>query len=126
MDGKKIFGAFVVAIALFFFWPVVFGSWQEIGALKAAVSERQDLVTQRKEVLANVSSLYTNYKNKLTAQDSLKFSSLIPVRKDSAELISAIQSIANDSSLTVKEIRDLAAALSNRRVEIAVYPPEAK
>ncbi len=104
-DSKKIFGAFVIGLALFFFWPAVVGSWQEIGALKDAIAQRQDLLKQRQDAFDHVKSLYAEYKSKLNAQDSQKFSSLVPVKKDSAELVSAIQAIGNDSGMTIKEVR---------------------
>ena len=43
MNAKNMFGAITVAIALFFLWPAVFGSWSEMRALKDALAERTQL-----------------------------------------------------------------------------------
>lgn len=105
IDGKKIFGAFAVAIALFFFWPAVVGTWQQVSALRAAVAERRDLLTRRQEILATVSAAYQEYSAKLGAQDGQKFAALVPVRKDQAEIISAMQDIATSTGITLNEVR---------------------
>jgi Tfp pilus assembly protein PilO len=104
MEGRKIFGSFVIAIALFFFWPTVVGIWQEVSVLRAAVVEREGLLKQRQDILANINSAYTDYQTKLNQQDGQKFTELVPVRKNTAELISAIQDIADNSGITVNEI----------------------
>lgn len=105
IDSRKIFGAFIIAIALFFFWPTVIGSWQEASALRAAVAEREDLLAKRQEILTDVTVAYAEYQDKLTEQDNQKFASLIPVRKDTAELISAMQEIADNSGIAINEVQ---------------------
>lgn len=105
IDSRKIFGAFIIAIALFFFWPTVIGSWQEVSALRAAAAEREDLLSKRQETLAKVASVYADYQSKLSQQDSQKFAALVPVRKDIAELTSAIQDIADNSGIAVNEVQ---------------------
>jgi len=105
IDGKKIFGAFMVAIAMFFFWPAVVGTWQQVSALRATVAERQDLLTKRQEILASVNAAYQDYTAKLNAQDGQKFAALVPIRKDQAELVSAMQDIATATGMTLNEVR---------------------
>lgn len=104
-QGRKIFGAFVIAIALFFFWPAVLGTWQEVSVLRASVAEREQLLEKRNEILANIASEYAAYTSKIQAQDGQRFLSLVPVRKDTAELVSAIEDIATGAGITVGEMR---------------------
>jgi len=104
-NSKRIFGAFTIAVALFFLWPVVFGGWAKIGALKAAVAEREQLLAQREKILATVQSSYAEYTQKLGQEDGQKFAALVPVRKDAAEIVSAMQAIATDSGVQLGEIR---------------------
>ncbi len=105
MDGKKIFGAFAVGIALFFFWPGVVGTFRQVSALRASVAERQQLLTKRQAVLASVDAAYQEYAAKLSAQDGQKFAALIPVKKDQAEIISALQDMATNAGVTLGEVR---------------------
>ncbi len=102
--GKRIFGAIVIAIALFFFWPVVFGQWSTISALRDAVAERTTLLGQRTAILANVRSAYQQYQQELTGDQGLKFAAFVPVKKSQAELISAIQAIASSVGVTASDV----------------------
>jgi Tfp pilus assembly protein PilO len=104
-QGRKIFGAFVIAIALFFFWPAVLGTWQEVSMLRASVAEREQLLAKRTEILANIAAEHASYTSKIQAEDGQRFLSLVPVRKDSAELVSAIQDIATGAGITIGEMR---------------------
>jgi Tfp pilus assembly protein PilO len=104
INGKSIFGAFALAIACFFVWPSVVGSWQEMQALRDAVDERQQLNTQRNTILANVRTEYAKYTAVLAGSSGLAFAELVPVRKDVAELVSAIQDMATNSGIQVTEI----------------------
>jgi Tfp pilus assembly protein PilO len=105
MDKKHLFGAFIVAIALFFFWPAVVGKWQQVSALRETVAERQDLLKRRQEIFTNLAKQYQEYTAKLTQADGQKFAALVPVRKDQAEILSAMQDIAKDSGVTLNEMR---------------------
>lgn len=104
-DGKKFFGAFLIAIALFMAWPAVAGTWQEVSALRATVAEREDLLARRQQILTDVTSAYQQYTTKLSQQDGQKFSALVPVRKNQAELLSALQEVATGSGATLGELR---------------------
>lgn len=104
-NSKRIFGAFTIAVALFFLWPVVVGGWAKIGALRAAVAERESILAQREKILANIRSSYTEYTQKLTDEDGQKFAALVPIKKDSAEIVSAMHTIAGDSGVQLGEIR---------------------
>ncbi|HTP56814.1 MAG TPA: type 4a pilus biogenesis protein PilO [Candidatus Paceibacterota bacterium] len=102
-SGKRIFGAFVIAIALFFMWPGVIGEWQYVSALRDAVAERTDLLSQRTTILATVSSAYADYQSKISAADGIKFAELVPVKKDTAELVSALQDMATTAGAQLTE-----------------------
>lgn len=105
MNAKNIFGAFTLAIALFFVWPGVFGSWQEVSALRSALSERQLLAEQRATILSKAQQEHTKYQTLLTSAAGRTFAELVPVKKDTAELVSAIHDIANASGVQVTQIQ---------------------
>lgn len=104
MNAKNIFGAVTVAIALFFMWPGIFGSWAEMRALKAAVAERKTLVAEREKILKNAADEYANYQTVVKGEAGTTFKALVPTKKDSAELVSAAQAIATTSGLQLEKI----------------------
>lgn len=104
-SGKAIFGAFSIAIAAFFFWPTVVGSWQEMQALRAARNERDQLVKDRSALLAKANEQYAAYQAVLAGEGGRAFFSMVPAKKDTAELISAIQAIAADAGAQIGEVR---------------------
>jgi Tfp pilus assembly protein PilO len=104
MNAKNIFGAVMVAIALFFVWPGIFNSWAEMRSLKAAVAERKILVAEREAILKNAADEYKNYQTVVKGDAGTTFKSLVPTKKDSAELVSATQAIATTSGLQLEKI----------------------
>ena len=104
IDGKKIFGAFAVAVALFFFWPAIVGSWQEVSVMRRALGERQDLLTKRQEILATIATAYREYSSRLASPDGQKFSALVPLHQNEAEIISALQDIATSAGVVLSQV----------------------
>lgn len=102
-SGKRIFGAFVIAIALFFAFPVVLGGFQRIGAFRTAVAEREDLLSQRAAILENVNRQYADYAEQSGTDVGRALAAFVPVKKDTAELISALEDIARQSGVTLEE-----------------------
>jgi Tfp pilus assembly protein PilO len=105
MNSKNIFGAFSLGIALFFFWPAVYGSWQEVSALRQAVSDRQQLLDTRTDILSKASDEYKKYQAALAGVGGQNFAQLVPVRKNAAELVSAAQDIAQTSGVQISQIQ---------------------
>jgi Tfp pilus assembly protein PilO len=99
MNAKNIFGAVCVAIALFFLWPGVFGSWAQMQALKAALAERQQTEKDRAAILERFANEYAKLKQINTTDAGLKFAAMVPVGKGTAEMVSAVQDIATTSGL---------------------------
>ncbi len=105
MNPKNIFGAFTLAIALFFFWPAVYGSWQETSAMRAALSERQQLLDARTDILTNAGEEYAKYQAAISGDTGRNFVQLVPVKKNTAELVSAIQDIAQNSGVQLAQVQ---------------------
>jgi Tfp pilus assembly protein PilO len=102
--GKRIFGAFVLAAAVFAFFPVVLGGWARVSALKAAVAEREDLLAERTKVLADVDAQWAEYEQNITGEDGTKFTAIIPAAKDTAELVSAVSAIADGAGASIANL----------------------
>ncbi len=104
MNAKNIFGAFAVAIALFFLWPGVFNSWAEVRALQTARAEHDTVLTERTALLEKTKKEYAAYQKILQSPEGRNFASLVPTKKGSAEIVSATQAIAGNSGLQVAKM----------------------
>jgi len=105
MNRKNIFGAFTLAIALFFFWPAVYGSYQEMRALQTALSERQTLSDSRAAILSKAAEEYKKYQTALGGDVGRNFIQLVPVKKNTAELVSAMEDIAQSSGVQLTQVQ---------------------
>lgn len=104
MNPKNIFGTFTLAIALFFFWPAVYGSYQEMSALRSALAERKQLAAERTTILTNAATEYAKYQAAIAGDAGKNFLQLVPVKKNTAELVSAVQDIAQNSGIQVTQV----------------------
>jgi Tfp pilus assembly protein PilO len=104
-SGKNIFGAFTVAVALFFFWTAVVGSWQKVSALKDARDARNQLLQQRTAILDKIAKEYRTYTANVSGDARTRFSAVVPVKKDTAELVSAVQAMTSDAGLQLNELK---------------------
>ncbi len=105
MNAKNIFGAFCVAIALFFLWPSVFGSWSEMQALRAALAERVTLNDARIAILTKAAAEYVKFQKISTGESGKNLAEVGPVKKEVAEVISAVQDIATTSGLQLSQLQ---------------------
>ncbi len=105
MNAKNIFGAFSIAIALFFLWPAVFSSWSEVRALKESLAAHQDALKERTDILDKASSEFIKYQAVLQGANGKKYFELVPAKKNTAELLSATQSIAANAGIQVTTIQ---------------------
>jgi Tfp pilus assembly protein PilO len=101
-SGKRIIGALAIAIALFFAFPVVLGGFQRISAFRAAVVERETLLAQRATILSNVDAQYAAYSRQSGTDVGRTLAAFVPVKKDTAEIISAIGDIAVQSGVVLE------------------------
>ena len=93
-----------MAVALFFFWPAVYGSWQEVSALRAAVAERQQLLDTRTATLSKAADEYKKLQSALSGNGQ-NFLQLVPVKKNTAELVSAVQDIAANAGVQLTQVQ---------------------
>jgi Tfp pilus assembly protein PilO len=105
MTGKRMFGALTIAAALFALWPAVFGGWAKVNALRDGVSEREELLSQRRTILANVAKVYEEYQAQTAQEDGRNLLAIVPVKKDSAELVSALQAMASQTGVRINELK---------------------
>jgi Tfp pilus assembly protein PilO len=125
MGARNIFGAFLIAAILFSFWPFVLGRYQEIGALRDALGEREVLVEHRRAALDTIAIELERYNAQLTGDDQDKFSAMVPSHRDTASILSGIDVIANGtgmilSELAVSEPRSQQQGMSNIELSLSL------
>lgn len=91
-----------MAVGFFLFWLFPYPAYQRITAYRTALEERERLLTERQAALAHVATLKKEYDQR--AASILQFSAVIPSKTETAELISALEQIANRSGVQISEI----------------------
>jgi Tfp pilus assembly protein PilO len=104
MNAKNMFGAITVGIALFFLWPAVFGSWSEMRALKDALAERTQLEKDRAVILDQFTTEYAKLKKMNATEAGKMFAAMVPIGKNGAEVISAMEEIATASGIQLTSV----------------------
>ena len=101
MTAKNLFGAFSVAIALFLLWPAVVTSWSEKNALQAALAEQQQILDVRTSIFDSFKKELAKYQKIQNSPEGKNFFELVPAKKNTAELVSAAQTIAENSGIQI-------------------------
>lgn len=104
MESKNLFGAFVVGLALFAAWPFVWGKWQTVQALQDALASREVMVAERADALENLEREFTKFDENLAGDDAEKFAAMVPSQRETAEIISAIDTIAGGTGMSIIEV----------------------
>ncbi|MDP2647898.1 MAG: type 4a pilus biogenesis protein PilO [Candidatus Yanofskybacteria bacterium] len=99
---KNILGAVLLAGAMFLFWVLDFGTYQKISTLRGAITLRENSIQEYQTILANIDEMKREYDQR--SSDIRKFSAIIPVNKGTAELVSALERIANQTGIQIAEI----------------------
>lgn len=120
MNSKNIFGAFTVAIALFFLWPGIFSSWAEKSVLQATLAGEKEVLAERTRILAKAREEYATLQNITQSASGENFSSLIPEKKDAAELVSAAQAIAAAAGLQMSKLQIVESATKTAEQYVAM------
>ncbi len=100
--GKQYIGAALVALALFLFWALDVGAYRKLTALRAALQERDQVIAERKDTLANIKKFKADLAKH--TNEVRKFSAVIPTEKEVAELVSALESIALQNGIQITKL----------------------
>lgn len=111
--GKQLIGALLIATALFLFWVFPYGEYTKISALKTALADRETLIKQRTDIQSQVKSLTTQYNQQSSAIQVL--TAVVPTKKETAEIISAVQVMATQSGIQLGGINFTTGALQAER-----------
>lgn len=102
VQQKRLFGASVLALALFSAWALMIPGFQEIRALRSAITERKRILIERSALVTKVTNLKKEYEQRIA--DARKFSAVVPAGRGTAELISATEQMAQSSGVQVTEL----------------------
>jgi|SRR3989344_1682114 len=95
--NKNYLGAGLIAIAVILFWVLVLPAYIRISDLDAAIRERNDLLTSRSAIVANIKKLNTEYQKRIP--EITKLSAIVPAKKSIAEVLSAINDVSTKNGL---------------------------
>ena len=95
--NKNYLGAGLIAIAVILFWVLVLRAYIRISDLDAAIRERNDLLTSRSAIVANIKKLNTEYQKRIP--EITKLSAIVPAKKSIAEVLSAINDVSTKNGL---------------------------
>lgn len=99
---KNILGTVLLAGAMFLFWVLDFGTYQKLSTLRGAITLRENSIQEYQTILANIDEMKRQYDQR--SNEIREFSAIIPVNKGTAELISALERIANQTGIQIAEI----------------------
>ncbi|MBX4211621.1 MAG: type 4a pilus biogenesis protein PilO [Candidatus Yanofskybacteria bacterium] len=99
---KKLLGAGLIAVALFLFWLFPYPAYQKIAAYRSAIGEREQLLVERRAAMDQITKLKKEYDQR--ASQIQRFSAVIPSKMATAELISALEQIANQSGVQMGDV----------------------
>lgn len=100
--NKNYIGILLIGLAIVIFWVFGMAMWDRISLLNMAVDERGDILTSRKEIIAKIEAL--NKQSKERAADVSKLSTVVPDTKSSAELVSTLETMSQQTGLQLIEL----------------------
>lgn len=102
LANKNYLGVGLVGLAIIVFWVFGVPAWDRISLLNDAVAEREDILSSRKDILKRVDDLNRQYKER--SSDVVRISSVVPKTKSTAELVSTIETITQQTGLQLIDI----------------------
>ena len=101
--NRAYIGALLIAIAGIMFWLLAMPAYDAIADRRAALADRDTILTGRAAIIANIASLNQQYA--ANAAELKRFSYVVPATKSAAELVSTVQALASQNGLTLTTIQ---------------------
>jgi len=100
--NKNYLGVGLVGLAIIVLWTFGVPEWNRISLLKDAVEEREGILSARESILTKIEDLNKQYRERTS--DVARISSIVPGTKGTAELVSTIEAITQQTGLQLIEI----------------------
>lgn len=100
--NKNYLGVGLVGLAIIIFWIFAMPIWGRMSLLNDAVAERESILSSRTDILRRVDDLNKQYQTR--SADVARISSVVPNVKSTAELVSTVEAITQQTGLQLIEI----------------------
>src|SRR3989344_145963 len=102
IENKNYLGTTLVGLAIIIFWVFILPVWDRISLLNEAIHEREAMLSSTREMLKKIEELNVQYQER--SSDVVRISSVVPNAKSSAELVSTVEAISQQTGLQLTEI----------------------
>lgn len=102
MVNKNYLGVGLVGLTIIVFWLFVMPVWSRMSMLNDAIAEREDVLSSREDILRRIDDLNRQYQERFS--DVGRISSVVPNTKNTAELVSTIETISQQTGMQLIEI----------------------
>jgi len=102
IENKNYLGTTLAGLAIIIFWVFIMPVWDRISLLNEAVPEREAMLSSTREILKKIEELNVQYQER--SSDVARISSVVPNAKSSAELVSTVEAITQQTGLQLVEI----------------------
>ena len=96
---KTYLGAALIAVGAIMFWMLTLPAYDQVMNLRSALADRNSILDNRTAIINNIKTLTKQYADR--SADIQRFSNLVPADKGTAELVSTIEAMANQSGITL-------------------------
>lgn len=102
LANKNYLGASLTGLAIIVLWVFGMPSWDGVSLLRDAITEREDILSSRTEILRRVEDLNKQYQAR--SGDVNKIASVVPNAKSAAEIVSTVETVTQQTGLQLVEI----------------------
>lgn len=92
----------MIGLAIFLFFILILAQYLNIKDIRSAIENRNEVITQKKEILAKISLLKEQYTAR--SGDIQRLSVLVPKSKKLEEIVSSLDSLSQQSGLELRNL----------------------
>lgn len=100
--NKSYIGCGLASLAIVLFFVLALPAWDRISALATAISEREDLISSRQQIIQRINTLSQQYEER--QEDINRITSILPSNKSIPEIVTAIEALAQQSGLSLTSL----------------------
>lgn len=101
-NNRQFIGAGIIAIGLFMFWILPFNEYSKLASLRTAIEQNDNLLEERMAIQSQIEDYKTKYDQQ--ANEIRTFVAIVPTKRETAEIISAVEVIASQNGIQLNEV----------------------
>jgi len=113
INSKKVIGAFLIGASAFILIGLAWPQYQVMGITRSAISERDEIISDKKELVNTINKLKDEYQSR--ASDMARLDVLLPKTKNIKEALQDISTIAQQTGLGLASIKTSATEEKNKK-----------